>query len=1081
VIGEKALQGKYLPEAALAYVKTSQPAKALPMYKLRLEREAQKLGLLDTLCNLFGKTGDDQGRVSMLEAAVALDPTFKDYQLQLAKAKEKAKDTVAAIDHYGQWTARNTTDVEALKSMHRLAQAKQDTTSMEAALGLLVEIKGQDLEYSYQLAEIQFKFTGEPSEIIKLVKAHNDYHRGKIILAKEYFRRFDIAKMIPYEKALASEAIKDPELNGALAELYAYQNKKSLANKAFRDNLIFRAGRVKSSGSPLVADLRPAFEKAWLYGEANKSEFQTEVLEIGNGLFPGEPPIQHALALSLGKNPRALDLYKQILDKDGNDLTALRNASELAMALGKFPEAVTWLERWSNIEPGTIRNWQLLAEAYGQVKDLVKMADALDHLTLISPTDAALAYRTGKAYLEAKNREKALEFFIRADELKPKDPAYVFEVMDLLQVMTETFLSKGQVSKAIELYSLLLDREPKHKKANLYIGMWLAENQDFASAGNMLKLGMDQSSEPRPILAKAWRLLGNCHAGRGESQPALDAYKRALNLDPTDKLAATSRLDLTRALNLSAEVPAALSEVVRLDSANVDAGMELAEIHLKEGNFLPAAALFRRATLAHDSEPDVWGRYGEALEGAKQNTAALAAWEKAFKLGDRTPYNLHGMARLYRDAGSLAKAETALDELVVLQPENDEASSWLAELALSKNRLEKAEEMFAQAAQAAPDKIEYTQGLAEVYLRRGDAESALEILDPVRGRLNASGRLTYADGLRMVGKPELSIALYQEVGAKEPSSRVLIGLAEANLDRNKPDEAKKAIEASQFQKDPEVKLRLGKAFLALHEKDKAATIFQALVQENKANPFYLLALAQVHFQQKKNSLALKEFSEALQKRADLAPAAFGVGMVLVSNGQLNEGKNYFYALAQSLSKSERVLGLRGLAAASAGEQKLSEASDYLVQAVEIYPTSEALAELSQISLKLGRLQEAEESAQKSLEADEDFSEGIVALAEVMMAQGHKAEAHDYLKEGLGRNPRACEIHLEYSKVLFAMENFQGLTTSSRQVMSLCPEEPLSYYYAGVGADRSYQKKQAEDYFKSYKKLGGDKTVLPKGY
>ncbi len=58
---------------------------------------------------------------------------------------------------------------------------------------------------------------------------------------------------------------------------------------------------------------------------------------------------------------------------------------------------------------------------------------------------------------------------------------------------------------------------------------------------------------------------------------------------------------------------------------------------------------------------------------------------------------------------------------------------------------------------------------------------------------------------------------------------------------------------------------------------------------------------------------------------------------------------------------------------------------------------------------------------------------------------------------------------------------QGIATNSRQVLTLCPDEPLSYFYAGVAADRSYQKKQAEEYFKSYKKLGGDKSVLPKGY
>jgi len=40
---------------------------------------------------------------------------------------------------------------------------------------------------------------------------------------------------------------------------------------------------------------------------------------------------------------------------------------------------------------------------------------------------------------------------------------------------------------------------------------------------------------------------------------------------------------------------------------------------------------------------------------------------------------------------------------------------------------------------------------------------------------------------------------------------------------------------------------------------------------------------------------------------------------------------------------------------------------------------------------------------------------------------------------------------------------------------------MTYFYAGLAADKSYQKKEAEEYFRYYKQLGGDKNALPKGY
>jgi tetratricopeptide (TPR) repeat protein len=459
----------------------------------------------------------------------------------------------------------------------------------------------------------------------------------------------------------------------------------------------------------------------------------------------------------------------------------------------------------------------------------------------------------------------------------------------------------------------------------------------------------------------------------------------------------------------------------------------------------------------------------------------MKAWDKAYSLGDRNAYTLQGLARLHREAGSLGKAESVLEDLCAMQPENDEAAAWLAELSLKNGKLERAEELYAQAAQAAPEKLVYTEGLGEIYLRRSDAESALETLEPHKAKLSPAGRLTLADALRATGKNEVALPIYFDVNQKLPSARALAGLADALLEKGKPIDAKRQIESSAFAKEPEVQLRLAKALLAMHDREKASDIMEGLVKADPANADYVYVRALVHYEQKHMPQALKGFKDALQKRADLAGASFHAGMILLSQGQVNEGRGYFFSLAQTAGKADRALGLRGLGEASLAEKNLTEASDYLVQAAEVFPTPQVMAQLSEIHLALGTPKDAEDWAQKSLAEDEDYGRGIVALAEVMMSQGRKEEARDFLKEALTRNPRACDVHLEYQKVNLALENMQGVTDASRQVLTLCPDEPLSYYYAGIAADKKYQKKQAEEYFRSYKKLGGNTAVLPKGY
>lgn len=1079
---------RFVPETGVAYLKTSQHGKALPLYELRRDREPGNLKLLDTLYLAHDKLGDQKGRMQDLEALVATDAGYKEYQLLLARAKEQVRDTASAIEHYGQWTARNNNDADALKSMHRLAQGSRDTASLENSLRLLVRIKGSAPEYHYQLAELQFKFTGDPAELERLAKAQPDYHRGRVILAKEYYRRYDFTRMVPYEKALVEEAGRDKDLLEPLAELAAYQEKKAQANKAFRDFLVHREAAVlaggpgaKAVGTAAQARLRQAFDKAWIYAESNPSPHIVEVLEIGNRNFPGEPPLQHALAAALGKDPKALELYRQILAKDANDLVALRAGSQLALASGKVRDAVPWLEKWAALEASSPTPWQHLAETYAALKEPRKNAEALERLLQFSPADHALAFRAGQAFGRLGDREKSLEFLLRADELKPKDPNYSVELMETLKAMTEEHLAKGQPGRAVEFYGLVLERDPKHKKANLYTGMWLAENKDFASAEPMLKAGIDQSPEPGPVLAKAWRLLGDCQAGFGKAKPALESYKRALGLDSKDKASALARLDMTRLLGLEPELPEALSHVVRLDSSNVEACAVLGEIRLKESAYPAAAALYKRVVLAQAGEPSAWSRYGEALEGGRRDAEALVAWEKAWELGDRNPVMLQGLSRLLKEKGDLRKAEPVLDELMVQQPENDEAAAWLAELSLSQGRLDKAEELFAQASQSAPEKIEYVEGLGDVFLRRGDAESALELLDAQKGRLTANGRVTLADALRAVGKPEAALPLYQEADRKQPSARSAAGQAEALLARGKAQEAKRLLETSTFGTDARVRHALGKAHLALKDRDKAEKVFAALAKEDPENGLYHQGLGLVRYDQRNYGQALRDLKKALELKPGLTAAAYHAGLIHLAEGRMTEARGHFYDLAQRVPKAERALGLRGLGEAALHEKKPAEAVEYLVQAAEVHPTAEVMAQVSEANLKLQRYPEAEDWAQKSLAEDEDYADGIVALADVMVAQNRKEEARDFLKEAVTRNPRACGPQMALVKVLHTMENFSGVASNSRQVLTLCPDDAMTYYYAGVAADRAYQKKEAQEYFKEYRKLGGDKTALPKGY
>ena len=68
-----------------------------------------------------------------------------------------------------------------------------------------------------------------------------------------------------------------------------------------------------------------------------------------------------------------------------------------------------------------------------------------------------------------------------------------------------------------------------------------------------------------------------------------------------------------------------------------------------------------------------------------------------------------------------------------------------------------------------------------------------------------------------------------------------------------------------------------------------------------------------------------------------------------------------------------------------------------------------------------------------------------------------------------------------AKAQYLTGAYQAGLNSSSSAIALCPQEPEPYFYAAVASDKLRNKSQAEDYFKSFRKAGGDESMLPEEY
>ncbi|MEO7425458.1 MAG: tetratricopeptide repeat protein [Fibrobacteria bacterium] len=1313
------------PMYADAYMKTGQTAKARGLYEARLVSDPNNLAILETLAGIYKQEGNQKAYVATIGKIVNVDPKYKSYQFILAVEKEKAKDFKGALQEYGEWVARNVDDETALKSMHRLADQEKDTASLMDALVRLTRQKKPDPAYAFQLAELDYVRSGNIAGIERLVKSHPTYTRGKVILVKSYYKKGALGKMVPFLPFMKEQAKQDKSLAEPLADLYASMKKPVPANEAYFDAVRFDRKD------------RDLFDKAYKYAKEHDSPYRAALLKQGYEAFPDDGGLKYDYALTLGKTQKALDLFAEILEKDHNNLPAVRNASEIAVALGKTSDAADHLQHWVTLEPEQARPWSLLVDLYTQTKNDAKLADALEHLSNLSPKNGELAFRAAMANKKIGNKDKTLDLLTKAvalngmnpnyqkefglllyssgqvakakaplliadkslkndeainsalynvylneknkglarerlrflfalrpgdknyayslarlesdlknpseavkilerpnlkedlnaemsfllldgyfklgqkdraanlgpvlirkfpDEAKqslplailfyetknrakakeiletyvrnsPKEEAFYYlgkiefdekdwqgainnldhadvnrpDVLSLLGQsyiqnkeperaikvyedyyaktkdikvlaelytlykktndadgtrailerliaaepgnydyrveLAELYRGKGEVKKAESQYEMILKKIPGHPASNMNYGMILAGRKEYAKAIRMLEVGLAKY----PDSGTAWRFLGDAYRAEKRYAASLQAYKKAFKAQPQSLPIAIAKMQMSKEVGAGDELPGAYSDVVRLDSSNYEAASALADIRFNERKYRDAVALYSKVTAAKSAEKGVWANYGYALIETKNIDEAKRALQRAVDLGEKSPRVMTSLARIYKEQGNSDKAEEILSEMVKKDPRNHLAFYWLGQIAMDRGQPGVAEDDFKKAQLLAPANPDYAEALARMQYNKDEFASAARLLEPVRANLSSSGRLIYGDCLMKQGKNEAALAEFNAVFAKDPSAPVLAKLAELQINKGNSREAIRTIDGSEFREDSTVQFALAKARLETRETEKARDVLELLIRANKYNAAYYHYRGLSYYYERNYSKAKRDFDLALKYNPDYMDAVYHIGLCLLRDGSTSDAKNYFKELSQHANVNWQAKGYLGLAMSFESEKKYEAAENFLQKSVAADETPEALSLWAKVLLKMRKPTEAEKRARRALELQPGNATAVMAMGDVLLAQNHKPEALSLAKKALEGNPSSCELLIGSAKINFAAGNYETSRSNSNYAISICPEEAFPYYYAGVVADKKYQKKEAKDYFKAFKKHGGDEALLPADY
>lgn len=976
----------------------------------------------------------------------------------LAKAAKARQDSLASVSEM-----KAKEDKAKQEAFAKAEKARQDSVSRvaeqkakeeKARLEALAKAEKARLDSVARVAELKAKEEKSKQEALaKAEKARQDsVARVAEMKAKADKARQDslarVAELKAKEEKAKQEAMVKAEKArqdslAQVAEQKAREDKarqEALAKeqKARQDSLA-RAVELKTKAEKVARERKDRYDRAFGYYREGKLDSSLMAFKPVLADSPFAEAWYYAGRAHLGKGEfaKALDHFEKA-PQDKPDLDGLKGKA--LMGLGKHKEALNALE-----------------SQYAK-----------------NGSDSLLE---DLASLKRKTGDEA-GAVVYLEKLAEKHPG-----MEKVQAqLAAHYRAKGDKAKATEKYSRVFIANTGNAEANYWLGMEAAHSGDAARAVPFLEKAVTLV----PNRADAWKALAKADAALGRKDAAWEAYKKAFALSPADQEIARGKLALARE-SRPADLAKCYADVLRLAPTDADAAMGLAKARYAEGNWTAAETNFRIAC-KDSKDAHAWALFGRTLLELKKTEEASAALQKAIDFGDKDPALRLDLARIRMEKGDLDWAEALVKELSKKTPSDPEPLFFLGQIALKRQQSAVAEEFFRKSHQLKPENGKYAEALARLYRDKDDWKNAVSVLGQAESGLTASGRMLYGDCLARGGDLIKAQAVFAELYKQGPSAPLLSRRMDLQVRMGKPEQAVELAAAAGgegFKEATEVRFSLAKAQLALADEhvlkgdvDMAVDLMKKVLKTDDHRPEYHYYLGLGYLDQNKPKKALDEFADALTYRVDYPEALYRKGLCLIRTEDVKGAENAFGELSQHAEPIWKARGLYGLAMVFEAQGKPEAVQHHLERSVSAYPLPDALAYLSRVTLKQAKAAEAQEMARKALSLDPAHEGATVAMTEALSGAKKNSEAMELARQGLRAKPLSCGLLVQSAKLNFEAGKLDSTLAAGATAIRICPEEPMGYYYAGVATQGTNRPKEAKQYFKSFKKYGGDEKLVP---
>lgn len=291
-----------------------------------------------------------------------------------------------------------------------------------------------------------------------------------------------------------------------------------------------------SAPDSLYAD---TIELNWRVMQGFKQQEFPPIVGLPEGTL-GSPGFRRDLGLAYvekGMTNHALTQFDEALRLEPRDGHSLLHRGRIHVRLGSILKAEADYKAALQIDPGMVEAHEALGQLYKGQK-MWDLAEAhLKKALALRPKDPQHLAGLADLYRERRRFGEAIPNYRAAVAVAPQD-ARLWANLGL------SYRGLGRSGEALEALHQALSRDPDSGFIHFQVGLVYLETNQIDEAATALKtaaLKDPRKAEPHLELGKVYDL-------KGEKAKALEAYRRALRLDPLNPLAIRAVEELSAAL-----------------------------------------------------------------------------------------------------------------------------------------------------------------------------------------------------------------------------------------------------------------------------------------------------------------------------------------------------------------------------------------------------------------------------------------------------------------------------------------------------------------------------------------------------